>query len=162
MKRYILAIILSLFCTYIFSIEFENIRVHVSHPRDIQSNSVETFTLSINNRGDAALYNLELSVIYNDDLIIILSQPKIDTLGPRETARITMEISNNNSHFFDRNTLVIVNIANEEYESNFHFGFTIRAIENFWGLVILALAAIMIFLFIIVYIKASKGEKNAG
>jgi len=162
MKRYIFAIILSLCCTYIFSIEFENLRVHMGHPRDIKSNGAETFTLSISNRGDAALYNLELSVIYNDDLIIVLSQPKIAVLESGETIRVNMEIINNRSYFFDRNTLVILNITNEDYESNFRFMFTIRHIENFWFWVILSLAAIMIFLFIIVYIKANKGEKNAG
>jgi len=162
MKRYILTVILLLFCTYLFSIEFENVRVHLGHPRNIQSNSVETFALSISNRGNAALHNLELSVIYDDDLIIVLSQQKIDTLEPGETVRLTMEISNNHSHFFDRNSLIIFSIANEDHESNFRFGFTIRAIENFWIWIILALASIVVVLFIIVYIKADKGEKNAG
>ena len=162
MKRYILTIILSLFCTYIFAIEFENIRVHLSHPRYIQSNDVETFVLSISNRGDTALHNLELSVRYNDNLLIVLGQQKIDALEPAETVRIPMEIINNHSHFFDTNTLVTLTIANEDYASNFRFSFTIRAIENFWGLVILSLASIMVVLFIIIYIKADKGEKNVG
>jgi len=162
MKRYIAAVILSLCCASLFSVEFENVRVLLGHPRDIQSNSTETFTLSINNRGDTALFNLELSVTYNDNLLIVLDQPKIAALEPGETVRITMEIVNNHSRFFDRNSLVIVTMANEDHESNFRFTFTIRAVENFWFFVILALAAIMAVLFIIVYIKADKGEKNAG
>jgi len=162
MKRYILAIILTLCCASLFSIEFENVRVLLGHPRDIQSNSAETFTLSISNRGAAALHNLELSVIYNDDLLIVLGQPRIDTLEPGETVRMTMEIVNNHSRFFDRNSLVIVTMVNEDHESNFRFTFTIRAIENFWFFVILSVAATMAVLFIIVYIKADKGEKNAG
>ena len=161
MKKYILSIILLLFCTYIFSMEFENIRVHLSHPRYMQSNSIETFTLSINNRGDAALHSLELSVTCNDDLLVVLSRQKIDFLEPGETVRITVEISNSHSHFFDRNNLVAFNITNEDYAGNFSFRITIRAIENFWFLVILSLAALMIVLFIIVYIKTNKGEKNA-
>jgi len=165
MKRYILTIILSLFCTYLFSIEFDNLRVHLGslgRQRDIQSNSTETFDLSINNRGDAALHNLEISLTYTDDLIIVLSGQKVSALEPGETVRLTMEIINNHRYFFDRPALVIVTIANEDYASDFRFGFTIRAIENFWLGVILTLAALMIFLFIIVYIKADKGEKNAG
>jgi len=162
MKRYILAIILSLCCASLFPIEFENLRVHLGHPRDIPSNGAGTFAPSISNRGDAALHNLKLSVKYNDDLLIILGRQKIYTLEPGETVRVTMEISNNHSHFFNRNTLVTLNIINEDYESNFRFGFTIRPVENFWFFVILSLAALMVFLFIIVYIKANKGEKNAG
>ena len=162
MKRYGLAIILSLCCSFLFSMEFENIRVHLCFPRTIPSNNIQTLILSISNRGDVAIHNLELSVTHSDDLTIVLNRSGIDTLEYGRTVRVTMEVSSNRTHFFDKNTLVMVNIANEDYESNFRYTFTITAIENFWLLIILSLAIIIIVLFIVVYIKANKGEKNAG
>jgi uncharacterized membrane protein len=162
LKKNILAIILLLFCTYIYSIEFQNVGVNLSSPRNIGSNSVETFVLSISNRGNATLYNLELSVIYNDDLIIALAQTRVYSLEPRETVRIDMEIINNSRYFFDKETFVILRMLNEEYESNFRFRFVIRSIENFWFFAILSLASVIICLFIIIYIKVNKGDRNAG
>ena len=162
MKRYILVIILSLCCASLFSIEFADLRVHLGMPRDIPSNGTGRFELRISNRGDTALHNLELAARHDDDLLVVFRQPKINTLEPGETVRVIMEISSNHSHFFDRNTFVALTVANESYESNFHFRFTIRSVENFWSLVILSLAAVVMFLFIIVYIKTNKGEKNAG
>jgi len=164
MRRPILTVILLLFCTYMFSMEteFENLRVHMGTPRDIPSNGTGTFELRINNRGDAALHNLELSAMYDDDLLVVLGQPKINTLEPGETVRVTMEITSNRSHFFDRHTFVTLTIADEDHAGNFRFRFTINPVENFWFFAVLALASAMIVLFIIVYIKADKGEKNAG
>jgi len=162
MKRYILTVILSLCCASLFPAEFENLRVHLGHPREIPSNGTGAFDLRISNRGNAALHNLELAANRNDDVLVVFSQPKINTLEPGETVRVTMEISNNHSYFFDRTTLVTLTVANEDHVSTFRFMFTIRSVENFWFFVIVSFAALMIVLFIIIYIKANRGEKNAG
>ena len=162
MKRCLLVIIVSFCCVSLFPTEFENLRVHLGQTRDVPSNGAATFTLRINNRGSAALHQLELSVRYNDDLQVVLGRYIIDTLEPGETIGVTMEIANNRSHFFDRNTPITLIIANEDHENTFSFRFTIRPVEHFWLWAIVSLAAVMTVLFIIVYIKANKGEKNAG
>ena len=162
MKRYILTIALLLCCTALFPVEFENLRVHLGTPRDIPSNGTGTFELRISNRGDAPLHHLELTARYNDDVLVVLGQSQINALEPGETVRVGMEITSNRNHFFDRNTFVTLTVANEDRAGTFRFRFTIRPVENFWGLAILSLAALMIVLFIIIYIKANRGEKNAG
>ncbi|MCL2381030.1 MAG: hypothetical protein FWC64_05485 [Treponema sp.] len=165
LKRSILTIILLSFCAYVYATEFPSVFVNIS-PRIIRSNSVETFELTISNRRSfgnreiPTLYNLELSVEHNDDLIVTLSQTRIDFLEPGDNFRINMEITNNHKFFFDEVTFITVNVSNEDYESSFPLRFTIRQVENFWFFVILT--SMVIGLFVIIYIKANKREKNAG
>jgi uncharacterized membrane protein len=162
MKKMGLMIVLLLFCTNIYSSEFSNLNVNLSSPRNIRSNGIETFELRLNNRGDTALYNINFTIIYNDDLEISLSKMQINTLEPRENIILYMEIINNNRYIFDKETLISVRISNEEHENNYRYRFTIKPIENFWLFVILSLTLTIVFIFITIYIKINKGEKNAG
>jgi ATP-dependent Zn protease len=162
LKKSLLIVIFLLIYTHIHSVDFTSLSVGLSNPRNIRSNNIENFVINVWNRGDTVINNLELSVTHNEYLISVLDQTRIDTLEPRETVRINVEISNNLNYFFDKNTYLSVKIFNEEHESNYSFRLTIKPIENLWFFIILSLMSIIIFLFIIVYIKLNKGEKNVG
>jgi len=167
MKNNILKIILLLVCTYIHSMEFAGVSTNIT-PQNIGSNSAEIFELAITRRRFAgaaerpAFYNLELSVAHDDRLRITLDQTRIDSLEPGDNIRINMEIINNYSFFFNESTIITINMSNEDYQRSFQHRFTIRAVENFWLFVILILTLMLICVFIIIYVKTNKEEKNAG
>ena len=151
-----------LLCTYIHSNEFPNFSANIHSSRYIRSSGSDTFELRINNGGDTTLYNIELSVVNNDDLDMHLNKTRMDILQPKENLILYLEINNSKNYFFDKETFVSLRVYNEEYESNYRFRFTIKPIEYFWFFIIIIFAAIMTISFVIIFIKLTKGDKNAG
>ena len=162
MMKYMLTLILLLFCTYIFAAEAADIRVNLSSPREIKSNEKKAFELSIYNVGNIVLHNLELSVFNDDGLEIILNETRIDSIESKETIIIYMEIINNNTYYFSKETSIALKISNDEFTKDFGYKLTIKPIENFWFFTILAVASIVTILFIIIFITLNRGEENVG
>jgi len=160
--KYALAIIFSLFCTYAYSIETPNIELNISSPRNIKSNGRESFDLSIYNRENTALYNLDLSAFNNNNLEIILDKIKIEKIEPKETIKINMEIINNNKYYFNEKILITLKISNDEFSKDNRYSFIIKPVDNFWRFIIISVALLLSVFFILIFIKTSKGEENAG
>ena len=160
MKRRILTIILSLFCTYIYAEEIPNINVSLGYSRNIKSNGKEFIDFGIKNYENIVFYNLELSVLNDDNLEIILDKKRIAELWPDETITINMEIINNCKYYFSKDTFITFKISNDEFTKEIRYKFTIKPVEKFWFLIILSIALIITILFILIFIKISKGEEN--
>ena len=162
MKKYAVIVVLSLLCTYIYAEEIPNINVSLSYLRNIKSNGKEYIDSSIKNNENIAFYNLELSVLNDDNLEIILDKKRIAKLEPNETITVNMEIINNYKYYFSKDTFITFKISNDEFTKDIRYKFTIKPVKNFWFFVIMSVALITTILFIIIFIKINKGEENAG
>jgi uncharacterized membrane protein len=162
MRKRVLAIILTLFCSYIYAAERENIVVDLGFPRDIESGEKGLFSLRIKNFESVTLHDLELSVSSDDILEITLDKIKIDSITPNETITVNMEIINNQRYYFSKDTFVTLKISNNEFTKDTRFRFTLKPVKNFWFSIIMSIALIAAVLFIVIFIKINKGEENAG
>jgi uncharacterized membrane protein len=160
--KYMLMLILLLFCTYAFAAETTDIKVSLDYPREIKSNEKKLFELNVYNGENIVLHDLELSVLDHDDLEITLNKTRIDSIEPKETVIIYMEIITNNTYYFDKDTTIALKISNNEFTKDFGYKLTIKPVENFWFFIILAIALMLTILFIIIFIKLNRGEENAG
>ena len=164
--KYALAIIFLLFCTYVYSAETSNetpnIKVNFTYPRNINSNGTKSFIISIHNREDTALYNLKLSASNKDNLEITLDKTKIEKIEPDETIQVNMEILNSNKYYFKKDAVITLNISNDEFSKDAWDSFTIKPVDNFWRFIIISVALLLSVSFIVIFIKTSKGEENAG
>ena len=139
--------------------EMPNLRVTLSHPRIIKSSGEETFLLNIRNNRETALYNLELSAFNNDGLEIFMDITKIDRIERNETFTVSMRVINNHSRYFRKNSAVTISISNENFMIDHRFTLTIEPVENFWLLVIIAVAFLLAVLLSIIFIRLNKEEK---
>jgi len=154
-------VVLLLFCSIIYATE-ANIRLIGHFQRDIKSNDKTTFSIYFENNGNDTLYNLELSALNDDNLNIIFDMVKINRIEPKEQLQINVEINNKKKYYFDKETFITYRISNNEYSNTFRHRYTIKPVENFWFFTILSIALSLTILFIIIYIKLDKGEKNVG
>jgi uncharacterized membrane protein len=161
-KKYALITVLSLFCVLLYAEETVNIRAGIYSPKIIKSNGKETFDLSITNGESMAMNDLMLLVSNDGDLEIILDKIKIDTIEPKETVIVNMEIINTQKYYFSKDTLVTLKISNNQFTKDFSYKFTIKPVEKFWFFVIISIVTILIVLFVFIFIKINKGEKNVG
>ena len=162
MVKKIFFLILFFSSVQVFSVEFVNLSVTLGYPRQIRSNGTGTLDITLNNRGSAAFHNLELSVLFDDDLEISLNQSRISVLEPGETIRINLDIASNNRHIFNNEANFTFKVQNEENESNFRYRLTLLPIENFWTITVIFFALFIVIIFALIYVKVNKEELNAG
>jgi len=162
MKRYFLIIIFIFSCSIIFATERANIRLSEHSQRNIKSNGITLYSILIVNEGNNVLYDLELSAINDDNLEIKFEKIKIFKLDPKESIRINVEINSKIKHYFDKDTFITYKISNNYYSNEFCYKYTIKPFEKFWFFTIISISLVLIILFVLMFIKLDKGEKNVG
>jgi uncharacterized membrane protein len=131
-----------------------------SSNKNIKSNGREFHNFYIINYDDSTFYNLELSVINDDNLEIIMDKNRIAKLEPSDRFAINMEIINNNKYYFKKDIFITIKISNDEFTKNIRHSFTIKPVEKFWLFTILSIALILTVLFVLIFIKINQGEEN--
>jgi uncharacterized membrane protein len=154
-------VVLLLFCSTIYATE-ANIRLIGHFQRDIKSNDKTAFSIYFENNGNDTLYNLELTALNDDNLDIMFDMVRINRIEPKEQLQINVEINNDKKYYFDTDTFITYKISNNEYSNVFRYRYTIKPVENFWFFTILSISLLLIILFIVLFIKLDKGEKNVG
>jgi len=163
MKKYILVIILLLFCSVVYAEKKAKIMVYDGYPTNIKSSGKTIRTIDIANNEKEALYDLEVSLLNDDNLEITLDGVKIvkiDKIEPNEQFRIKLEINNERKYYFDKEIWITYKISNDEYYNEFRRFYTIKPVENFWFFTILSIGLVLVVIFIIIFIKLNKGENN--
>lgn len=159
MRVFVLSVFFTLVCTYIYPI---NISAYLNWPRNVRSSGSDFFELTITNNENIALYNLELFVSNDENLEVILDKQNIIKLDPKEAVKINMEIVNKNKYYFSKETFVRLKISNDEYSTSIGYKLIIKPVENFWLFFILSVSLLLTLVFVIIYIKINKGEKDVG
>jgi uncharacterized membrane protein len=168
-NKHILAVVLSLLRAYIYAGDGASvdrvlrINFEVSQPRELRSNGKENFELWVFNDGNAPLHNVRISASSDVELEINLDMSEIGILEAGETYRINMEIVSRNMRYFNERAFIIFRISTDELATRTaQLSFTIRPVERFWFFVIISLTSALTLLFILIFVKLNKGEKNVG
>ncbi|MCL2801536.1 MAG: hypothetical protein FWD28_07260 [Treponema sp.] len=161
MKKYILIIVIFLSCSIIYATE-ANIRITGHHQRNIISSGKTTVFIFVENNGNNVLYNLELSALNDDNMEITFESNIINKIEPKESIIINVDINNKNKYIFDKDTFITYKISNNVYSNEFRHKYTIKPVENFWFFTILSIALLLTILFVLLFVKLDKGEKDVG
>ena len=162
MKKYFLIIILLFSCSIIFAAEKANIGIITYYPYIIYSNTETSFYIYIVNNEDKTLYDLELSAFCDDNAEVTFDRARIAKIEPKENIRINVNITSKNKYYFDKDTFITYKISNNEFFYENRIKYTIKPVENFWVFIILSVVLLLIVVFVLIFFKLNKGEKDAG
>jgi len=158
MKKYTLTIIFLFLYAYLFPID-----IYINnYPRNIISNEKASFTIKLNNDENNTLYDLDISTHNDNDLEIILDKTRIEKIGPKETIEIKMDVTSKNKYYFNRNAYITIKVSKNEILYHNKYSFDIKPVKYFWSVISVSFVLLLSVLFIVIFIKISKGDGYAG